>query len=633
MATTVATEPALLCCLLGAAFVQLGATGETGRRLSPCTCDLTPSHCDAHCCCDPDCSAADYSDLKASFDCLPQGPVHSSAYRCYSRSYVHTVNPRADMGAVIVDDLRDLLCVEIDNNMITSIEHTNADRLPTSEIDEARAELQGGSFASAMYAPAPADAERRGGYRVGDILKAHRALSSTGDVLPAVTLDMLEDPQVTEFVTGLTLWTASPYGVCSAPVGMPLRFLVDQPPVTCWLGPLDLRAACGTTLNPAIVTNWLLRAIHLPSDGKCFQRCLAPDLSSSCPIRITTVSGNVEETACAGDVPSVQSVLMETSSGCSCANATRDLHYSLKFGWDETQAALAIKAVHLRMTLQNIESHLCEPVSALQNTSAIFLQEGAADVFGRRSGNPGYQIGFDVLVATCQEVGDRGDCTSWAPDVGVADVGGIRPDGLCTQSGIMYDTPDRSLLVRFGEDAVYGCTLYFTRQQLAEACPAGMLSRLPLLSFGPLGDQGSRWTHVVESGLAQSGPVNPSELVKVETARATEVPTFDQGDASVASTSACSGVVVGVSFELLWSPFGDVSAPQAKVVAARISQLEGALRYTQMDPRSPQPFTFSVSVSFLRVDKTDEPDVRTPPKPQIPLWLPEDLFYPFALSR
>merc|ERR1712232_412866 len=110
---------------------------------------------------------------------------------------------------------------------------------------------------------------------------------------------------------------------------------------------------------------------------------------------------------------------------------------------------------------------------------------------------------------------------------------------------------------------------------------------------------------------------------------ATEKHTFDS---SLASTSTCSGAVVGVSLEILWSPLGELSDPQARIVSARETHRLGSLRFTRQNPAERQTFEFTFTVSFLRLDDGGDAAVSVPPRPEIPIWLPYDLFYPFGLG-
>ncbi|CAE7797688.1 unnamed protein product, partial [Symbiodinium necroappetens] len=82
---------------------------------------------------------------------------------------------------------------------------------------------------------------------------------------------------------------------------------------------------------------------------------------------------------------------------------------------------------------------------------------------------------------------------------------------------------------------------------------------------------------------------------------------------------------------VIYSYFGDVQNPQAKIVGARISHRLGVLSFTLEDPSERQSFPFVYSVSFLRAER-DDFLLKVPPRPQLPVLLPEDLFYPFTIG-
>jgi hypothetical protein len=60
-----------------------------------CTCNLRARQCDAGCCCDPDCSAAEVAMYTANQQCLPSGGQNKSLVRCVDSSALVYVNPKA----------------------------------------------------------------------------------------------------------------------------------------------------------------------------------------------------------------------------------------------------------------------------------------------------------------------------------------------------------------------------------------------------------------------------------------------------------------------------------------------------------------------------------------------------------
>eukprot|EP00913_Durusdinium_trenchii_P004713 g4378.t1 len=119
---------ALITCygsVIGAPTVNL----DDPLSLGQCTCDLTQAQCNVNCCCDPDCVG-----LTDSFSCLPEGPKSATTQYCYSKSWLHRVNPRVDLW-VIADDLRGLLCVSVDNSAVQGEVFQNQAVLSSSQVD------------------------------------------------------------------------------------------------------------------------------------------------------------------------------------------------------------------------------------------------------------------------------------------------------------------------------------------------------------------------------------------------------------------------------------------------------------------------------------------------------------------
>eukprot|EP00929_Paragymnodinium_shiwhaense_P112014 TRINITY_DN80265_c0_g1_i1.p1 TRINITY_DN80265_c0_g1~~TRINITY_DN80265_c0_g1_i1.p1 ORF type:complete len:672 (-),score=85.63 TRINITY_DN80265_c0_g1_i1:177-2192(-) len=612
------------------------AIGEQDPDAGVCACDLTSYQCDVNCCCDPDCQGDALAALRKSFDCKADGIPDNTQAKCYSKSWVHRVNARTDLW-VLADDMSGLLCVAVDNNVVEGVFYTNQATVPTSKLDQVRAVQRVVSFADRLSkAPSPPSNDR--GYRVGDELKIHRRLTENGgQVVTIEGANALSQAGIVEIVESLPLRTPGVLGTCSPDPGQSVRFLSDVEPVSCWLQPVDLRSACSTTLRPSFVLNWLMRKIHLNSVAKCLEdRCLEPDLNASCPVEIVKSTGEVETSPCSSGSPAGTTRLVEDASGCTCYGALRDLRYTFYYRPDASQNnAVGISKIEVRMTLQDVQSAQCEAAAARQGSEVRFVEVvSEPSLVHARSGNPGYQFGLPLLVATCKQYDSTNTrCEQYeeTPDTpSFATVPGVMPDGLCaykTDSG-----KTRPMGINFGEDAVFGCVLRLTRLELKSLCQSsaggsgvGFAEMLQILSFGQLG---GRWTAVGSYGRVRSD----ADWLEVTAQPTTEILSFDDGDLSRASTSTCSGAVVGVNLEVLYSPFGEVHNPQLRIVAARQSHKLGSLRYTRSDINEKQPFEFTYTVSFLRLDDGGDTIARVPPRPQVPLWLPHDLFYPFGLS-
>lgn len=592
-----------------------------GQELGPCICDLTRASCDINCCCDADCISL---GLTKGFDCLPAGPVDRTANSCHSVGWLHNVNPRVDFW-VVADDLEGLLCVAVDNNVIKGVFHENPSVASPARIDSVRSEQHLESFGQMLAEVAPNSqhqpATTSRGYQSGDVLMVHRGLSqAAGAILPVSGASSLTQAGVWEVVSGMPFSSPDVLGVCSTRLASAVRFLVDVPPTSCWLQSVQLASACASTLSYTVANAWMVRKMHLPESARCGDRCILPEMKGTAGL----VSG---------------ARFVQDGTSCSCLGALREVKYTVFYGYDDAEAGVVIKRVQTDVTLQDIRSENCQPVRVAQLTSVRFLQDGSdlPEAYRDRSGHPGFRVGLPLLAATCKRYDDADNCVAFdtSPQLSpFATVEGIFSDGRCV---LKTDSSSGDVKeIRFGEDAVFGCTVSYTRQQLASICRAGSSTGfMDLLELLPFGRLGGRWTHLAAYGnlrgvdvMAQAG-----EWIEVEAFQGSKALEWDESQASKASTSTCRDAIVGVNLEILYSPFGEVSNPQARIVAAKESHVRGNLHFTQRDPEQAQAFQLYFTVSFVRMDDTGKQEAEYPPRPQLPLWLPYDLFYPFFLSR
>eukprot|EP00928_Gymnodinium_smaydae_P039583 TRINITY_DN27005_c0_g2_i1.p1 TRINITY_DN27005_c0_g2~~TRINITY_DN27005_c0_g2_i1.p1 ORF type:complete len:677 (+),score=67.37 TRINITY_DN27005_c0_g2_i1:45-2075(+) len=607
--------------------VSLGNSETTTTQ--KCACDLTRERCDAHCCCDPDC----FDELKQGFECSANGTSNDGAHRCYSQSWVHAVNPRTDLW-VVVEDLSGLLCVVVDNNVLEGPYFTNEKSVKPDRIDGIKAENKDTSFADRIGSGQTVDSKSRG-YRFGDALKIHRALTRADGkiVSPISDSSAFDATEVQEVVQNLLTLSPGVLGHCAESSAQPVRFMVDVPKTSCWLPPIDLSSACSTVLNPASDLAWLLRKRHLSQDARCIQRCIDPTTNKSCPVQTTQVDGTTKEAPCPPTPDNSPTSLVRdaNSKACTCFGALRNIKYVFHYGRAEGDSP-AISRVDLHVTLQDLRSEDCDrPTTCFRRSTEVRFEQVVEDPYAvhPRSGNPGYLVGLPLLVGTCKRY-ENTRCVEYvetAAKPSVATVSGILPDGTCATSE-KSNAPGRDVEIRFGEDIVLGCVIRLTREELKSICKqgsdSGFANLLPVLSFGRLGNS---WTAVAALGSISDA----SEWVEVEQHPKTEVLDFDEENPGAASTSTCSGAVVGLDYEILWSPFGEVASPQARIVAARAKHRMGEVRFTRANPAESQAFEFTVTASFIRYDTGGE-QVDVPPRPELPIWLPHDLFYPFALG-
>jgi len=568
-------------------------------------------------------------------------------HTCHSKGWLHSVNPRVDFW-VVADDLEGLLCVAVDNNVIKGVFHSNEKSVSADLIDSTRSAQRLASFGQLLAQVGP-DSVRApnpggGGYKAGDVLQVRRAIQTgSGQILPVTGASSLQAGGAAETVVNMPLYAPNVLGSC--PLGTPspsVRFLVDIPESSCWLEAASLQSVCSTILDYKTINAWMLPRTNLPETDRCGDRCVLPELAESCPWSIYSDDSEVPRSeACAGQENTIgrSSSYTQDGNGCHCRNAVRSIKYTIVYSAaNPANSGAIIQSVKTKVTLQDISSSDCGAVRVEQHMSVHFLEESSVALgsANRRSGNPGYVIGLPLLAATCNSFDANADtCLAFDESTLVspfATVQGIQYDGTCAQAGVVGDEK----VINFGEDAVFGCTMSYTRQELANICAAGSAPGfVNLLRMLPFGRSGNRWTHLAAYGNLRgvTEMSDAGELVEI-----TEFPEgksleFDLDTNIRSSTSTCKDAIVGVKLEVLYSPFGDVQNPQARIVAARQSHVKGNLRFTKLDPNEKQLFQFHYSISFLRMDDTGQLEARYPPRPQLPIYLPYDLFYPFGLSR
>eukprot|EP00930_Biecheleria_cincta_P001527 TRINITY_DN102664_c0_g1_i1.p1 TRINITY_DN102664_c0_g1~~TRINITY_DN102664_c0_g1_i1.p1 ORF type:complete len:546 (-),score=92.41 TRINITY_DN102664_c0_g1_i1:1-1638(-) len=534
--------------LQGSAWSAPTVDLEEPLGLGNCICDLTQGQCDLNCCCDPDCDAPGFQNLKDTFSCLPEGPASNTTQQCYSKNWMHSVNPRVDLW-VVADDLRGLLCVSVDNNPVHGRYLQNEALRPAARLDDLVRAEQLSSFATTLgHASSQNDVGRRG-YQAGDLLKAHYVLSpTTGAMLTMAEQDTLntQGQGAVEVVAAMPLRSPDPLGACAVGAGQGVRFLYDVPMASCWTQPLDFTSACsaGGLLSPRLqLDTWRLQKLHLAEDARCGDDCVKLDFSQGPEL--------------------LDPQLKRGSDGsCTCVGALRETHFSISFGYDQAQQ-VSITNVGVRFELQDIHSSDCQPRPVLQRSSLHFLQsiDGGVQPHAR-SGNPGYIVGLPLLVARCLAF-EEGDarCASFGPQV-QAVVPGILPGGLCKLRGATSSNTTSSVQaeaqINFGESAAFGCSLMLDRQELASLCSAdntslngGFAGYLDILPFGRLS---SRWTHIAAFGSVPADAQDQADWVVVEESTRTEVLKFSDSAAlsrERASNSSCTGAVVGINLEVL----------------------------------------------------------------------------------
>eukprot|EP00051_Salpingoeca_urceolata_P006706 m.88748 g.88748 ORF g.88748 m.88748 type:complete len:559 (-) comp14953_c0_seq3:101-1777(-) len=313
-----------------------------------CTCNLLPDNCDANCCCDPDCTAA---DKEAFTVCLV--PPTASRRMCVYDDWVVTDNTQLRTERTN----NNLFCVFTDNNEDRNFYTVPTEPSSAAEIDSILAHTNSYGFASTSSGSS-STAEARAFYQLGDVIQTQ--LSSNGIngslVLPQPGLSgNCNDFSTAEFLVDKS-------GSCVRTVATTLAAICETDP--------SFRASTYGNLTVAA----------------------APDRSTFLDLAVTDTTGNCPA---GSTISCIAEPVFEVGSG-ACLNIVSEVVYTVTY--DDAK----VSAVELTIQLQNITTS--DPI--LQTFTIKFVGPATAsaasasspglDTFPR-SGNPGYIIGKPVL--------------------------------------------------------------------------------------------------------------------------------------------------------------------------------------------------------------------------------------------
>ncbi|CAD7938541.1 unnamed protein product [Amoebophrya sp. A25] len=628
----------------GVTFVSAGSSVaiQATADMGPCTCDVTAYECDPHCCCDTDCTAA----IKTGFDCLPNGPSNAldTQFACYSKSYVQEVNPRADM-SVLQDDLRNLLCVHVDNSAAdgryfsSSASHSHAQY--TSEIS-ARS-LTSFPALTADYLDTTAG---NTGYVVGNLLKIQQVWSTAAtpntiaQLTSAGALQSGSNTQQKNREFKISLPDAS--GRCSE---QPVAFLMDVPRTKCRIQSVDLSTACaaGGNLNAQQVLSFAVQAqnLYAASADDASATCVAGTTCifatssvegcSSNTFRKPTFTGTTLTAALAGVACSLSAEQQKkgvasnyTSTSCTCSNAVIGAHYTVRYQASATATKNEITQVAVAFEYADIvagSAGACSTTDVVFSSSVTFVPD-AATTSAAKSGNPGYRFGYPLLFEKCGVSSSGGSCTQFTttadPKLPGISLGECMIKNAATDAQTYQQ---QGVSVNFGEDTVAGCHLAMTASELATFCTGTSVLTL----FDPVpatGSGGSQQTY--KFGFSHVGVWGSSDRSNMND----YLPITDLSDAT--TTGSCSKIQ-SVSYSFAYAPFGEVNNPQYKITGAFGQRQFVNLVHTLPDPSQKQIFPFFVKTHFVKQADQTELDINIPPRPELPVYLPADVFYPLRL--
>ncbi|OCT57506.1 tectonic-3 [Xenopus laevis] len=365
-----AMVPLVMVPLVMVVLLWAGGVGAAAG-VSVCTCDLSPGLCDLNCCCDPDCSLSDPTNV-FSF-CLP-GSTKLQRWSCLSSWLMFRSNtpyPTSNI-APLTPGSPALFCV-----------------LPTDStlnyfMSPQTVSLGGFSAVSGQYSGASFSPVSESNPTVPSFYKAGDPIFT---ISPSGTLGQLRQPTA-----------VGHSNICS--FSNSARFLQS-------------------------VTTSCLRVINSVS-GSCLTD---PTLSSEYFYRnITVIGANPTGTVSASQRVPIISLMTDTPilQGNTCNNVVAQVNYTLRYnGTGE------IVSVTVSFTLINVSG---PSVSLVQSFGVLYESVSSVTPGTVRSGNPGYLVGLPVLTDAGPLLVPRslgGSCSSSPVGFGVNTLSGctIRAQG------------------------------------------------------------------------------------------------------------------------------------------------------------------------------------------------------------
>lgn len=325
-------------------------------------------------------------------------------------------------------------------------------------------------------------------------------------------------------------------------------------------------------------------------------------------------------------------------SGGTCNQVVLELQYTITYtlpvesGDVVTSAtinALAIDIVYGELSPSTVVPN--GPVSIAQTFGEVYIPKEDATTptsVLKTSGSPGYVLGSPLLLGTLTTNGDKSAISVPQDSFTLTQPHPIT--GSClggTASDLAFRAP-----ITFGENTVSGCTLFYSRDELAQNCPA-IGSRVLQIQLGEWANAALSSNGVYVGVWGNSSVLNVKDWVQV---LGLDVSTL-ASPATADPSGACDGLLTEIALEFIWTDFGAVSNPQPAIVGARVLFITGSFAPSCSIPDQcrtdtvPLPFFLRSTVTFVRAPGASVQEVWPPPPRLLPP-LPADIFYPFKMS-
>eukprot|EP00668_Euglena_longa_P014029 GGOE01017994.1.p1 GENE.GGOE01017994.1~~GGOE01017994.1.p1 ORF type:complete len:607 (+),score=155.28 GGOE01017994.1:131-1822(+) len=550
-------------------------------------CDLTTFFCDANCCCDADCSAAEVARFTA---CLPEVRGSTNIPRCTATS----TSPEAN-DASAQDPLRDaqqavdsIFCIERESPNALKAQYYSAPK-PLSEKALQSTVAADAKVATWQRAATSASSSSVSAFRVGDRLPAFALREDVGSVSTG---------NATPTASGFLPVPVRGFGDQCSDFEY-ARYLVSRDPEQCIrAGALEL--LCRGPLNASLLQHLWVSPTTVAAEET--------------PPSLLPMSVNFSSTTAASIAPELSTTTWDPSVGCR--NAVVGVRYDFAIN-QSTGDLVGATALVILQSIAALNGDTSSTVVA-QTHSVTWRNAGNASAPQPVSGRPGYQEGKSILAAMH----------------GPNDALVALPRGYGVQAGMACGPTSPLRPLRFLYD-VYasGCAEQLTVADFRALCSsAGDVSGTNATTL-PSHLQRALFPGGVPTRIGMFGDSDlsvASDWVNItyQAAPTPELRDLPDGDVE------CRGLAVGLEVVVVVSRFGTIPNPQDAIVGVETTFLQRAVRWrtATADLNGRNQLWWLFRLAFIRPttsQTTAQGGIKPPPL--LPT-LPVDIFYPFTLT-
>ena len=632
----------------GCKCVESGTT--TGCKFDcTCTCNLTPNQCDANCCCDTDCTAAEILLFKGSNSfCRDTTTTILSVSKCVSTDTVLEINPSYGLRDVSTEGnaLDGFLCVTKDNNPTKGNFYTAITTPQDEKILDSSNVKRSYSF---LKTRSTTDSYEQDGYVSGNRLQA---------AFPAADASK---KGYAAFGGFMPLPTAGVDGKCSTQNPMLFQNVVtdNQCMRTTPLGDSTfMKTSCETMFGYG----------SFVGDGddlyvaKKFSMSLAAGIVSDTDSYVPVTVGSVTYKNIATGAylynhvmssyvnPSKDGNTFWDAHTQTCTNALVSIHYRVTYmprttvagvdGKADTFTGGDIESVIANLVVGNLTTSgtgTSQYLSLQQEYLVDYIKSGVTRPRSR-SGMPGYIDGRPVLAGNLVANGATGVDT---PKEAIEQmVDGLRIPFYSNEQGDciadiekQFDEQNpRGELVNFRHELIKTCSLSVTQARLKAMCendPSTVTKTDLDSTYGVYLNASGIPKKIGVYGNANYTNVDTSEWLDLKVNTPVGTGTFD------GNKLVCQTLITSMNLEFLYANAGAYMNPQPKIVAARVSFGREDVKFiADSNPTTSTKemiLVLTTSVSFVHL-VNEALEEYVPPAPPLLPEIPYDIFYPFLLS-